>query len=223
MDAQQRSDPGTGTRRLQVRIRHRLRAGLQDAARARRRGRPADFRAQGRTRVDAQAPPQGAPDLRGEADAPVGRRPLRARGDAEPDLFLRQAAGADGALLGRRSGEHQGDLRAAGDSRGRAEDPCRGRSPVRLGDGLPLAEGGVGGEGRDLRFDRGRAQEPPRAVPQALRYGDSGRRQQVRGAQLGGVVGRVLRVHPAGRSAGDAAAGVLPREPGAAWDSSSGR
>ena len=40
--------------------------------------------------------------------------------------------------------------------------------------------------------------------------------QQVRGAELGGVVGRLVRLHPEGREGRDSAAGVLPRELGAA-------
>ncbi len=81
--------------------------------------------------------------------------------------------------------------------------------------GLPLAEEGVGGEGDHLRLDRGWPEEPSGAVPRVLLDGDSARRQQVRRAELGGVVGRVVRLHPAGREGGDAAAGVLPRERGA--------
>ncbi len=76
-------------------------------------------------------------------------------------LLLRPAAGQDGALLGRCPGEHQDDLRTVGDPRGGAEDPGRGRRPVRVGDGLPLPEEGVGGPGCHLRFHRGGPQEPP--------------------------------------------------------------
>ena len=182
-----------------------------------RRDRAPDIR---RARTSPQwmldLPLEGAQGVRIQADAGLGRGPVRAAGDAGPDLLLREAAREDGAVLGRRAGQHQGDLRAAGHSRGRAKDPGRRGRPVRLGDGLPLAQGGVGVQGRHLRLDRGRAQEPSRAVSEALRHGDPRGGQQVRGAQLGGLVRRFVRVHSAGRAAGNAAPGVLPGQPRAA-------
>ena len=126
-----------------------------------------------------------------------------------------EAAGADGALLGRRAGQHQADVREARNPRGGASNSRRGRGPVRVRDGVPFAQGRMGVEGRHLRFDRGRAEESSRAVPRVLRNGDPGGRQQVRRAELGGLVGRVVRLHPPGRSPGNAAPGLLPGQPGA--------
>ncbi len=50
--------------------------------------------------MDAGVPAEGAEDLRVEADAEVGRRPVAARVGAGRDLLLSASAGAHGALVG---------------------------------------------------------------------------------------------------------------------------
>ena len=52
----------------------------------------------------------------------------------------------------------------------------------------------------------------PRAVPRALGDGDPGERQQVRRAELGRVVGRLVHLRAAGRQGRAAAAGLLPHQ-----------
>ena len=55
----------------------------------------------------------------------------------------------------------------------------------------------------------------PELFPGAFRDRHPHCRQQVRGAQLGGLVGRLVRLRAEGRNARDAATGVLPGQPGA--------
>ena len=83
--------------------------------------------------------------------------------------FYVKPTGPDGAILGRRPGEHQEHVRALGHPRGGAKDSGRRWRAVRVRDGISLPQGGVGFQGRDLRFDRRRAQESPGALPRAFR------------------------------------------------------
>ena len=71
------------------------------------------------------------------------------------------------------------------------------------------------GEAGDPVHDHGRrGARLPRARARALRHGHPAGRQQVRRAQLRGVVGRLVHLRAAGRARGDAAAGVLPHQRG---------
>ena len=75
---------------------------------------------------------------------------------------------------------------------------------------LPQAPGGSREEGRDLpRHGLGpaRARGPRQAV---LRHDHPAERQQVRRAELGGLVGRLVHLRAAGRQDRDAAPGLLP-------------
>ena len=56
--------------------------------------------------------------------------------------------------------------------------------------------------------------EVSRHLPRAFRHGGADIGQQVRGAEFGGVVGRLVRVHPEGCEGRHPAAGVFPRERG---------
>ena len=64
--------------------------------------------------------------------------------------------------------------------------------------------------GRALLRHGYRGQAVPRDRPEIFRDGHSGRRQQVRRAQLRRVVGRIVRLRAAGRRSEDAAPGLLP-------------
>ena len=66
--------------------------------------------------------------------------------------------------------------------------------------------------GRPLLRHGHRAARVPRAGQAVLRHGHPAQRQQVRRAQLGGVVGRVVHLRAAGRRVRDAAAGLLPHQ-----------
>ena len=108
----------------------------------------ADLGAQGRARVDARLPPQGVRDLPQEADARLGRRPLRHR--LREHLLLPQAGRAERAHLGRRPRGHQEHVRAPRHPAGRAQVPGRRRRPVRVRGRLPQPPEGPRGPGRPL-------------------------------------------------------------------------
>ena len=108
----------------------------------------------------------------------------------------------------------QEHLRPAGHSRGRKEVPGRREGPVRERSRLRLAEGRDGPAGRDLhrhRFGPPRAFRPAARV---LRHDHPAGRQQVRRAQFGGLVGRVVRLRAAGREGRVPLAGLLPHQRG---------
>ena len=68
--------------------------------------------------------------------------------------------------------------------------------------------------GHPLHRHGHRAARVPGARAEVLRHGDPARRQQVRRAQLGGVVGWLVHLRAAGRARRHAAAGVLPHQRG---------
>ncbi len=163
--------------------------------------------------MDACVPSEGARLLRGAPHAHLGlsdagRRRLR----RHPLLRPRLREGR--ALLGRRARGRQAHVRSPGDSGGRAEVPRRRRRPVRVRGRLPPSQRGAREAGRDLHghgHRAARARRPRQGVP-----GDDhpAERQQARRAQLGGLVGRLVRLRPAGGEGRPAAAGLLPHQHG---------
>ena len=101
-----------------------------------------------------------------------------------------------------------------GHPRGREELPGRRRRAVRVRGRLPQAEGGSRGPGRPLpRHGLGPARA--RGARQGvLREDHPAERQQVRRAELGRLVGRLVHLRPAGRQGRDAAPGLLPHQRG---------
>ena len=146
-------------------------------------------------------PGPAAADL-GLADAGRGR--LR----RHPLLRARLRAGR--ALLGRRARGRQEHLRPARHPRGRAQVPLRRRRPVRVRGRLPPGARGPREAGRDLHRHGLGAARARGARPRVLRDDHPAERQQARRAQQLGVVGRLVRLRPAGRARRDAAAGLLP-------------
>ena len=167
--------------------------------------------AQERAGVDAQEPPQGPQDLRHEADAHLGRRPVRHR--LRQHQVLRPLHREAGRHLGGPARGHQEHLREARHPRGRAPAPRRRRRrPVRVRGGLPPDPRGPRGPGRHLHGHRHGAARASGDLQGVLRHRHPVRRQQVRRAQHGGLVGRLVRLRAAGRARRDPAAGLLPHQ-----------
>ena len=181
---------------------------LQGAEGPHPRGRRIDLRVQGRAAVDARLPAQGARALRSAPDPEMGRQPRPDRLRRHP--LLRPRLGEEQPRLERGPGGHQEHLRPARHPRGGAQIPLRRRRPVRVRGRLPPGQREARGPGRDLHRHGHR---PARARgPGARVLGDDhpAQRQQTGGAELGRLVGRLLRLR-AGRGQGrDAAAGLLP-------------
>ena len=166
------------------------------------------LRVQERAAVDARLPAQGARPLPRPPRAAVGRRSGPDRLRQHPLLRARLREGRD--ELGRRPRGHQEHLRQARHPRGGAAVPRRRRRPVRVRGRLPPGQREARGPGRPVhRHGHGAARARGRH-PRALRHGDPGQRQHARRAQLGGLVGRLLRLRAEGRQGRDAAAGLLP-------------
>ena len=158
--------------------------------------------------MDARVPAPGLRPLHEAEDADLGWSPGRHR--LRQDRLLPQAVRARGEVLGRRPGADQGDVREARHPRGGAQVPRRGRRPVRLRGRVPLGARGAVQDRRRVHGHRPGAQGVPGPVPAALRHGRPARGQQVRGAQLRGLVGRVIRVRAQGGRGPAAAPGLLP-------------
>ena len=142
----------------------------------------------------------------------VGRR--RRRDRLRQHLLLHQADREAGQVLGGPAGRHPRHLGQARHPRGGEEVPRRRRRPVRVRGRLPQAPGGPRGAGRDLpRHGLGpaRARGHRQGV---LRDDHPAERQQVRGAELRRLVGRLLHLRAAGRQDRDAAPGLLPHQRG---------
>ena len=92
---------------------------------------------------------------------------------------------------------HQGHVRQAGHPGGRAEVPRRRRRPVRVGGRLPQAPGGPREAGRDLPRHGLRPARARGARQAVLRHDHPAERQQVRGAEHGGLVGRLVHLRAA--------------------------
>ena len=158
--------------------------------------------------MDARVPAQGPRPLHAAPDPDLGRQPRPDRFRQHP--LLRPRLGEEQPQLGRGPRRHQEHLRPAGDPRGRAQVPLRGRRPVRVGGRLSPGERGAREAGRDLH---GHGHCPAGARghrARVLGHRDPAERQQARGAQLGRLVGRVLRLRPRRGEGGHAAPGLLP-------------
>ena len=114
------------------------------------------------------------------------------------------------AATGRGPRGHQEHLRPPRHPRGRAQVPRRRRRPVRVRGRLPPGEREARGPGRDLHRHGHRAARARGPGPRVLGDDHPAQRQQARRAQLGRLVGRLVRLRPAGRQGRDAAAGLLP-------------
>ena len=88
------------------------------------------------------------------------------------------------------------------------------RRPVRVRGRLPQAPGGSRAQGRDLPRHGLRPARARGARQAVLRDDHPAERQQVRRAQLGRLVGRVVHLRAAGRLDRDAAPGLLPHQRG---------
>ena len=161
--------------------------------------------------MDARPAPQGPGALRQEADAELGLRPVRHR--LRQHQVLRPLDREAGRDLGRPAGRHQEHLRPARHPRGReaAAGLRRGRA-VRVRGRLPQDPRGPRGAGRHLPRHRHRAARARGPVQGVLRHGDPGRRQQVRRAEHGGLVGRLVHLRAQGREGRHPAAGLLPHQ-----------
>ncbi len=108
---------------------------------------------------------------------------------------------------------HPQHLRASRHPRGRAPAPrLRCRRAVRVRGRLPPDPRGPRSAGRHLHGHRHRAARAPRVLRGVLRHRHPGGRQQVRRAEHGRVVGRLVRLRAAGRARRDPAAGLLPHQ-----------
>ena len=154
---------------------------------------------------------KGLPLFEPQADADVGRRPVRHR--LRQHQVLRALHREAGAVVGRPARGHPAHLREARHPRGRAPAPRRRRRrAVRVRGRLPPDPRGPGAAGRHLHGHRHGAPRAPRAVRGVLRHRDPGRRQQVRRAEHGRLVRRLVRLRPQGRPRRDPAAGLLPHQ-----------
>ena len=160
-------------------------------------------------RVDARVPAEGARPLPRQADAHVGQ-PVPGRGRLRQHPLLRPRVRARRALMGRRPRGRQEHLRPARHPRGGAPVPRRRRRAVRVRGRLPPDQRGAREAGRDLHGHGHGAARARGHRPRVLRHDHPGERQQARRAQLGRVVGRLVRLRAAGRARRDAAPGLLP-------------
>ena len=169
----------------------------------------ADLRVQGRAGVDARVPAQVARPLPQPPAAHLGLA-AAGRGRLRQHPLLRPRVREVVAHVGRRPRRHQEHVRPPRHPRGGAQVPRRRRRPVRVRGRLPPGargprEAGRRVHGHGLRPARARG---PRA--RVLRDGHPVQRQQARRAQQRRLVGRLVRLRPAGRARRDAAAGLLP-------------
>ena len=141
-------------------------------------------------------------------DPQVGRQPGPDRLRRHP--LLRPRLRPQQPRLERGPRGHQEHLRPPGHPRGRAQVPLRRRRPVRVRGRLPPGEREARGPGRDLHRHGHRAPRARGPRPRALGDGHPAKRQQARRAELGRLVGRLVRLRPGRRQGRDAAAGLLP-------------
>ena len=114
-------------------------------------------------------------------------------------------------LLGRRPGGHEGHLRGARDPAGRARAPRRRRRRLAPGARLRGPQGGVRQARHPLLLDGHRRPRVPGPRPEVLHAQvRPAAGQQVLGAARRRLVGRRVRLRPAGRQVRPAAAGLLP-------------
>ncbi len=163
--------------------------------------------------MDARLPPEVAGSLPRAADADVGFADAR-RGRLRRHPLLRARVGEGRALVGRRAGRRQEDIRPAWDPRGRAQVPRRRRCAVRVGGRLPPGQQGPRGPGRDLPGHGLGAAGPRGHRARVLRDDHPRERQQARRAEQHRLVRRLVRLRTARRARRDAASGLLPHQHG---------
>ena len=127
--------------------------------------------------------------------------------------YIKPTEGA-GLRLGHAPGGDEDHLREARHPRGRAQVPRRRHRAVRVRGRVPQEPRRPRGAGHPLHDMDQALKRLPGHREAVLRHGHPARRQQVRGAQLGGVVGRLVHLRAAGRARRHAAAGVLPHQRG---------
>ncbi len=158
--------------------------------------------------MDARLPPQGLRPLRVPPDPAVGRRPGPDRLERHP--LLRPRLREEQPRLVRGPRGHQEHLRPPGHPRGRAQVPVRRRRAVRVRGRLPPGEREARGPGRDLHRHGHRPSRARGPGPRVLGDDHPAQRQQARGAELRGLVGRLVRLRPRRRQGRHAAPGLLP-------------
>ena len=151
--------------------------------------------------------------LRGPPDAHVGLADAR-RGRLRRHPLLRPRVRARRALVGRRPRGRQEDLRPARHPGGGAQVPRRRRRAVRVRVRLPPGQRAARGPGRRVHGHGHRAARARGPRPRVHRHDHPAERQQARRAEQRRVVGRLVRLRPAGRARRDAAAGLLPHQHG---------
>ena len=155
---------------------------------------------------------RGARLLLRAAAAQLGRRSLRDR--LREHLLLHQADREAGRVVGGPAGRHQGHVGQARHPGGGEEVPRRRRRAVRVRGRLPPAAGEADRAGRALP-GHGLGPARARGARQAVLRDDHPlERQQVRGAEHRGLVGRLVHLRAAGREDRAAAAGLLPHQRG---------
>ena len=157
-----------------------------------------------------------------ERDLPaVGRQPEHDR--LRQHLLLPEAGRGAGQGLGRPAARDEGHVGQAGHPRGREEVPGRRRRPVRVRGRLPQPAEGAGRPGRHLRRHRQRPARARGSVPRVLRHGHPVQRQQVRGAQLGRLVGWLVHLRAARESRSSCRCRPTSASTPRTWASSSAR
>ena len=138
-------------------------------------------------------------------------RPDRLPGD---QLLGGAEAEAGARQHGRRRSRDPRDVRQARHPAARAEDAQqrRRRRHRRLGVGDHHVQGDARRGRRDLLLVLRGGARPSRPRPRAPRLGRAGARQLLRSTQLGGVLRRVVLLHPQGRALPDGAVDVLPHQ-----------
>ena len=132
--------------------------------------------------------------------------------DFDDIYYYVKPADREGAHVGRRTRQHQEDVRPAGHSRGRAQIPGRCRRAVRLRGRVSFPQGRPGTPRGHLPVAGPGPARASRPVARVFRHHHPAGGQQVCGAQHRGVERRQLRVRAARRHRGRAAAGVLPHQ-----------
>ena len=138
-------------------------------------------------------------------------------------LLLHQADREPGRVVGGPARRHQGHLGQARHPRGREEVSRRRRRPVRVRGRLPQAAGAPDRAGRDLPRHRHRAPRARGAVQAVLRDDHPAERQQVRGAEQRGLVGRLVHLRAEGRAGSSCRSRPTSASTPRTWASSSAR
>ena len=162
----------------------------------------------------ARVAPQGLRGVAGDGGARLGQarhRPDRLPGD---QLLGGAEAEAGPRQHGRRRPRDPRHVRQARHPAARAEDAeqRRRRRDRRLGVGDHHVQGDARRGRRDLLLVLRGGPRPPRAGARAPRLGRAGTRQLLRRAQLGGLLRRIVLLHPQGRALPDGAVDLLPHQ-----------